>query len=256
MHIQMPSIFKINQKTMKAIIVLILISVIGLVALSSCRNPLKSGNGKVTTEERKITPFTRVTIEGLFPVDISQTGDKESVKVETDANLQSQITVTNDGDELIIKNTNDESINKSSKTKIYINIKNLKELNFKSVGSLSTTGVLKLDSLNLNTESVGKLDMDLDVDYLHANLSSVGGTTLNGKVHEARINNRSMGTLSAFGLKVGTMMIHNTSVGVTEVYADSAFYIRSSSVGALYYKGPGLVKELNSEGIGVVKKQD
>lgn len=241
---------------MKTILILIIVSIIGLVALSGCQSHLKSGNGKVTTEERKVGHFTTITIEGLFPVEISQDGDKEWVRVETDANLQSQISVVSNGDELIIKNANDESISKSSKTKIYINIKNLRELDFKSVGSLSTNGTLKLDSLNLNSEAVGKLNLELIADYLHANLSSVGGTILQGKVREARINNKSMGTLSAFGLKTGTMMIHNTSVGVTEVYADSAFYIRSSSVGALYYKGPGQLKELKSEGIGVVQKKD
>ena len=242
---------------MRNILIIIAITATGLIALSSCNNShWKSGNGKVTTQDRTVGPFTTITIEGLFPVELSQTGDKESVKVETDENLQSQISVKTVGDELIIKTINDESFNKSSKTKIYINIKNLNELDFKSVGSLTTAGTLKLDSLNLNTESVGKLTLDLDANFIHANLSSVGSTTLTGKVKEARINNKSMGSLSAFGLKAGTMMIHNTSVGVTEVYADSAFYIRSSSVGALYYKGPGQLKELKSEDIGVVQKKD
>lgn len=241
---------------MRNILILIAAALPVLIVLPSCHSHYKSGNGMVTTQERTVGPFTTITIEGLFPVELSQTGDKESVKVETDENLQSQIIVKTVGDTLTVKSADDESFNKSSKTKIYINIKNLNELNFRSVGTLTTVGTLKLDSLNLNSESVGKLTLDLDATYIHANLSSVGSTTLEGKVKEARINNKSMGSLSAFGLKAGTMMIHNTSVGVTEVYADSAFYIRSSSVGALYYKGPGQLKELKSEGIGVVQKKD
>jgi hypothetical protein len=241
---------------MRNIIILFVVGSAGLITLSSCHNHWKSGNGKVTTEERNVGPFTTITIEGLFPVEISQSGDKESVRVETDQNLQSQISVKTEGDELIVKMVNDETVGKSTKTKVYINIKKLTELDFKSVGALSTKGTLKLDSLTLNSESVGKLNLDLDANYIHANLSSVGSTTLNGAVREARINNKSVGSLSAFGLKAGTMMIHNTSMGITEVYADSAFYIRSSSVGALYYKGPGQLKELKSEGIGVVQKKD
>jgi len=241
---------------MKNILILIVVGAAGVVTLSSCKHHWKSGNGKVTSEDRAVGSFKTITIEGLFPVEISQTGEKESVRVETDQNLQSQISVKTDGDELIIKTANDETVSKSSKTKIYINVKELKELDFKSVGSLNTKGTLKLDSLDVNTESVGKLSLDIDANYLHANLSSVGSTTFTGKVKEARINNKSVGSLSAFDLKAGTMMIHNTSMGITEVYADSAFYIRSSSVGALYYKGPGQLKELKSEGIGVVQKKD
>jgi Putative auto-transporter adhesin, head GIN domain len=241
---------------MKNIIILLTVSTAGIIMLSSCRSHWKPGNGKVTTEDRNVGAFNTVTIEGLFPVEITQAGDKEYVKVQTDQNLQSQISVKTEGNELIIKTENDETVGKSTKTKVFINVKDLKELDFKSVGSLSTNGIIKLDSLNLNSESVGKLKFDMDANYLHANLSSVGSTTLSGKVKEARINNKSVGSLSAFDLKAATMMIHNTALGITEVYADSAFYIRSSAVGALYYKGPGQLKELKSEGIGVVQKKE
>jgi hypothetical protein len=241
---------------MKNILILFIIGTTGLIALSSCHNHWKSGNGKVTVEDRSVSPFTTITIEGLFPVEITQTGEKESVRVETDQNLQCMISVKSEGGDLYIKTTDDKSFSNSTKTKVYINIKKLTELDFKSVGALSTKGTLKLDSLTLNSESVGKLNLDLEAKFLHANLSSVGSTTLSGKVNEARINNKSVGSLSAFNLKAGTMMIHNTALGITEVYADSAFYIRSSSVGALFYKGPGQLKELKSEGIGVVQKKD
>ena len=46
----------------------------------------------------------------------------------------------------------------------------------------------------------------------------------------------------------------NQAIGTAEIYADSAFYIRSSAIGTLNYKGPGVVKELSSEGIGKVQK--
>jgi len=139
---------------------------------------------------------------------------------------------------------------------VYINIKDLGELNFKSVGSLITVDTLHLDSLEVNSESVGKLSLDIDARFLRANLQSVGSTILAGHVYEARINNKGVGALTAFDLKTKIMMIHNTSVGLTEVYADSVFYIRSASIGALYYKGPADVKELKSEGIGRVQKKD
>jgi len=228
-----------------------------IVLLSSCHHNFSlKGNGHVTTEDRTVQPFSRITIDGLFPVEISQNGSAESVKVETDENLQSMITVKNDGDQLVIKTTTEKSMGKSTKMKVYINIKDLKELTFKSVGSLTSVDTLKLDSLEINSESVGKLNLALNANYLHADLESVGSTVFAGKVFEARINNKSVGALSAFDLQAKVMMIHNTSVGVTEVYADSVFYIRSASVGALYYKGPAEVKELKSEGIGRVQKKD
>jgi len=240
---------------MKPIIIFSTTGIFCFMALIACNGIGKKGNGHVTTQTRDIKPFNKVSIEGVFPVEVSQNGDSAFVKVETDENLQEDITVENNGSGLIIKTKEGASIRRSTKMKVYVNIKTLSELNFKSVGSLSTLDTLNLDSLDISSESVGKLNLNITAKYLHADLSSVGSTTLSGKVAEVRINNKSVGSLSAFDLKAGTLMIHNTAVGVTEVYADSAFYIRSSSVGALYYKGPGEVKELKSEGVGKVQKK-
>ena len=100
-----------------------------LITLSSCHHFGKKGNGHVTTENRTVKPFTRITVEGVFPVELSQHGGEESVKVETDENLQSSITVKTEGDELIIKTTDDESIGRSTKMKVYVNIKHQNQKN-------------------------------------------------------------------------------------------------------------------------------
>jgi hypothetical protein len=242
---------------MKLIIALIIISLTGLVFLGACNDTFgKRGNGKVVTEQKTVSAFTKISIAGIFPVEISQNGGKEFVKVETDENLQDVIVVRNEGDKLVINTNADSHIRKSTKMKVYINIKTLRELEFKSVGSLTTANALKLDSLELNSESVGRLNLEIDAKFLRANLNAVGATILRGKAEEVRINNKSVGTLSAFDLKAGILMIHNTAIGSAEIYADNAFFIRSSSIGNLYYKGPGAVKELVSEGVGKVQKKD
>lgn len=229
-----------------------LIMVLSFVVLAACKG--KRGSGNVTTESRPVTAFTKLVIKGIFPVEISQDGGDAWVKVETDDNLQPYIKVNNNEDELYISMEDDLKVRKSNKMKVYVNVKDLRELDFSSVGSLTTNGLLSLDSLEINSESVGKLQLNIQADYLRANLKSVGSTKLEGVVHEVRINNKSVGTLHAFKLKATTLMIHNTAIGTAEVYADSAFYIRSSAIGTLHYKGPGEVKELISEGIGKVEK--
>src|ERR1043165_1367239 len=239
---------------MKLIIALIILSIAGVVFFNACNSCGKSGSGHLTMETRNVKPFTKISIEVVFPVELSQDGGAEWVKVEADDNLQDMIIVENQDDELVVKSNEDESVFKARKMKVYINIKNLTDLDFKSVGALTTVNQLKLDSLELNSESVGKLKLDIKADFIRTNLNSVGATVLKGEVREARINIKSVGSLSAYDLNAGTLMIHNMGIGNVEIYADSAFYIRSSSVGALNYKGPGEVKELKTEGIGKVTK--
>ncbi|MFT6243719.1 MAG: hypothetical protein ACJA0U_000373 [Salibacteraceae bacterium] len=52
------------------------------------REPV-TGDGNVTKQVRNIKSFSEINIEGLFDVTISQ-GEKESVTVETDANLENR----------------------------------------------------------------------------------------------------------------------------------------------------------------------
>ena len=240
---------------MKKLISLLLLSLAGLLFLTLFSGCGRKGSGKVVTEERKVKPFRKISVSGVFPVEITQNGGPASVKVQTDENLQDIIRVYNDEEWLHVETEDNAKIRRSTKMKVQININDIDELEFQSVGSLKTTGTIKLDSLELYSEAVGKLNLSIEADYLRANLNSVGSTTLDGKVREVRINNKSIGSLSAYGLKTNTIMIHNTAVGTAEVYADSAFYIRSSAIGTLYYKGSGEVKELKSEGIGKVEKK-
>lgn len=230
----------------------IIASLGGLILLSSCHIGAK-GNGNVTAEKRHALPFTKLSIEGVFPVILSQDGGEEWVKVETDENLQNLIIVENHNGQLSITMEDKPSI-KSKTMKVYVNVKNLQELDYNSVGGLTTVDTLKLDSLELNSDAVGKLNLTVDAKFIRANLNNIGSTTLKGKVHEARINNKSVGALKAFGLQADHLMIHNTAIGTAEVYADSTFRIRSSAVGSLSYKGNGVVEELSSEGVGKVKK--
>ncbi len=241
------------QKIVNAIIVFaVIVTLVSISACNGCNS--KRGNGHVIIKDRPVTSFSKISIEGIFPVELSQDGGPEFVKVEADENLQEFMLVRNDGDELVVETEDNVSIRKSKKLKVFINLKNISELNYKSVGSLTTQGKLKLDSLEINSESVGKVDVDIDAKFLRANLNSVGVTNLQGNVTEARINNKSVGTLNAYGLKTQTIMLHNTAVGNAEIYADSAFFIRSSAIGNVYYKGNGEVKELNTEGLGKVQR--
>lgn len=233
----------------------IIVALAALYTLSSCHST--KGNGHIVSDKRGVGDFTKLNINGVFPVELTQDGGEPWLKVQTDDNLQDLVVTSNEHGELKIwlegKNIDME---KPGKVKLFVNVKDLRELTFESVGNLTTPQQLKLDSLQVNSESVGRLELNLKADYLRANLNSVGATTLKGNVREARINNKSVGVLHAFDLKTETVMIHNTAIGAAEVYADSAFYIRSSAVGTLTYKGPGQVRELQSEGIGKVKKQD
>ncbi|HTM92542.1 MAG TPA: DUF2807 domain-containing protein, partial [Flavisolibacter sp.] len=87
------------------------------------------GNGKLTTREVNVSSFDALKASGVYESRLSQ-GNKESVKIEADENLQEYFNVRNDGNKLVIDmdKLNNKNLKGKSKTKVYVTFKNLKEL--------------------------------------------------------------------------------------------------------------------------------
>jgi len=96
------------------IVILVIAVIVTIVSVSACNGCNgKRGNGHVITKERPVTSFSKISIEGIFPVVLSQDGGSEFVKVEADENLQEFILVRNEGSELIVETEDNVSIRKS-----------------------------------------------------------------------------------------------------------------------------------------------
>ena len=60
------------------------------------KNETLEGNGKVITRDISITSFDALKASGVYELKLTQ-GNKESVKIEADENLQEYFTVKNEG---------------------------------------------------------------------------------------------------------------------------------------------------------------
>jgi hypothetical protein len=215
-----------------------------------------SGSGTVTTEDRKVSDFTKLKLDGVFKTVITQDGGPASVKVETDQNIQKAVTVANDGETLEITTQSSTGFNNPSRMTVYVNVKDLSSLIDKSVGKVETNGTLKADKFNLENDAVGKMDLHIDVQKLTAKINSVGATVLSGSAATADIDNNSVGKLEAYDLKTDTLTIKNNSVGKVEVYAEKEISIDHNGVGSLHYRGNAILKNLRDNGVGKVSKAD
>src|SRR5437763_13627112 len=72
------------------------------------------GNGKLVTRDVAVQSFDVLKASGIYELKLSQ-GDKETVKIEADENLQDYFNVHNDGNKLVIDTKKME--NKNLKTK-------------------------------------------------------------------------------------------------------------------------------------------
>ena len=204
------------------------------------------GNGKMVTRDVAVSSFNALQASGVYELKLSQ-GNKESVKIEADENLQQYFNVRNEGNKLVIdmEKLKNKNLKNSGKMRVYITFKNLKELQLKTVGNVSSEDQLSFDDLDLNTKSVGNVDLNFTAKKLDLESSSVGNLKLSGKANEAVVKHTGVGSLQAGNFVVQTMNIENTGVGSAEVNAEKNLKVKDSFLGKVKNKGNATVHRMN-----------
>lgn len=251
--IEMFSLITIKSKTMSKLSVIgifIIIAAICIFATKRCNRV--GGNGSVITEDRPVSPFTKLKLDGVFKTIITQDGSVASVRVETDRNMQESVVVENKGETLTISSKSDMKFNNPTRMIVYVNVKDLSSLSNSSVGSIESKGTIKTPALDLKTDAVGKTTLHIETDKLIADFNSVGAIDLSGSATNADITNNSVGKLDAYKLRTDILSFKNNAVGAAQIYAEKELSIDHNGVGSVHYKGSAKVTKLIDNGVGKV----
>ena len=97
-------------------------------------------NGKFTTEEREISAFNKIELEGVFNIYLLQK-EKESIRIEADENVLPFIVTEVENNVLTIKLKYDSKITKMKKINVYVTLADINKLETKGVGFLNWEGI-------------------------------------------------------------------------------------------------------------------
>ena len=202
-------------------------------------------SGNIVTKEMSVQSFDAIKASGLYELILSQ-GDKESVKIEADDNLQNLFSVSNTGSALIIDmpKLKDQNINfenkkgdKTMRLKVYVTFKKLKSLDVGVVGNVRSAMPLKFDALEIDSKNVGNINLQITTDKLNVHNKGVGNLTLSGTTTEATVTNTGVGQFDGGDLVVQTMDIENSGVGSANVNVEKSLKIKDSFLGKVRNKG-------------------
>lgn len=239
-------------KNLNLFFLTLILNLIMLTATNSKAQEI-TGDGNVVKETRNIGSFSEITTEGVVNVFLSQ-GSTESVVIEADQNLIPYIITKSDGNKLVIRTKDKIEIEGSTKMNVYVTLKNITKLENNNVGKLETVNQLKLNSLKIDDSSVGSTKLDLKCSDLIVDFNSVGNLTLKGEITNVSIDHNGVGNVNAEDLSADIVKIDNNGVGNAEVNSNKELYMNLNGVGNISYKGNGVIKEININGMGKVKK--
>lgn len=203
-----------------------------------------TGSGNVITRDVNVNSFSKLNVSGVFNVVLAQ-GNSEAVKVEAEDNLQDLVLVNQSDNGLTVSMKKDVNIKKSKKMTVYITFRQLKTIELKTVGNVTTTGSLTFDDLQMRNQSVGNVELKLSAHSLKLDNHSVGNLEIEGKADNAVISNKSVGNLDAGSFVVQTIDIDNNGIGNAEVNAEKNLKMKSSGIGKVRNKGNGTVTKTN-----------
>lgn len=204
------------------------------------------GNGHLVTKDVSVQPFTALDASGVYELKLTQ-GAAESVKIEADENLQELFTVRNDGSRLVIemKSLKNKNLKSKNKMRVHVQFKNLKALDLKTVGNVSSGNDLQFDDFHFTNRSVGNVDLDLKASTLNLENTSVGNVKLSGQADNAVMKNSGVGSLQAGDFVVQTLDIDNSGVGSAEVNAAKGLKVTDSFLGKVKNRGAAPLRKKN-----------
>lgn len=221
------------------------------------KNETIEPSGNIITKEISVKPFDAIRAQGLYELILTQ-GDKESVKIEADDNLQDLFSVSNDGSTLVIdmpklKNENIHFNDKKDlhqlRLKVYVTFTKIKNLDVGVIGTVHCTSPLKFDALEIESENVGNVALQLTANKLTIINKGVGNITLTGTATDAVVTNAGVGRFDGEDLIVQTMDINNSGVGSAIVNVEKDLKIKDSFFGKVSNKGKAKVHKMDGVAI-------
>jgi len=165
-------------------------SLAGLILLALTFNTAEAqtkGNGNVISQERQLTSFDGIDVGSAINLFVSQ-GGKQSVKVETDENLQEKVITRVESGTLTLSSRN---IKNSTKLNVYVTIPVLNRLEASGASEVKGLTPFKSDNFELSCTGASEVSLEITSHSLKNNIS--GASEVKLKVSAQEINTEASG---------------------------------------------------------------
>lgn len=220
------------------------------IAFTSCGKKCKEPSGKNITQNRTVTTFNHLSVNGDFNVTLIQ-DTALTFQITGDENFMESIQSEVKGNTLEIKQ---EGKCSGDKINLVIHSRDFEEINLAGNIDLKTQGNLKLKDVELNFAGLINADVDLNAHDVETNAAGKSTIKIKGQASEHKVNMNGNGTLEAFDFIVAKYDV--TTAGSTECKINvlNELSAKSSGSGDIEYKGNPSKINQDISGNGKIQK--
>lgn len=209
--------------------------------------------GETIIEHRSVGPFEHIVLEDNINLILTQ-GNEEAISVKAGENLLESIITEVNNNELTIKNENKcnwvRDFNKE--IDVYLTVRNLCSVTYRSSGLILSTNTITTDSLNIAVwDGTGTIDMDIQtrVSVLSIHYGSVD-FHMRGHSNVGYIYAGSYGPFFCEDLVTKFMFMDNRGSNDCYVHCVKQLEVEIEYTGSIYYTGNPEIVKANITGTG------
>ena len=236
-------------KTKKQFSIFALI-LVGL-SLTACQFTVIRGTGNLVTEQREVSGFDKVRLDGAGRLFITQ-GDEESLEIEAEDNIIDKLTSDVQGSTLVLGYEEKPwrtTVIPTNGITYTLTVKDLTGLTFNGAGDLEMDA-LQTTSLDVEINGAGQLTIDeLTAEDLMVHIAGASTISVSGQVSSQEVIIDGTGNYKAEDLKTESTSMDINGIGNGIVWATDSLEININGGGTVnYYGSPSVTQDINGLG--------
>ncbi|NVK52304.1 MAG: DUF2807 domain-containing protein [Flavobacteriaceae bacterium] len=211
------------------------------------------GNGKVTTEIRKTTNYSGLSLAGNFDVELVK-GTTGNITLKGEENLLKYIETKVKRGVLKIKVKKGYRISRTQKILITVPYKKLDKVSLAGAGDIYSNSTINSDNIAFSVAGSGNIDLAVDAQKVKISVAGSGDIKLKGKTVDLKCSVAGSGDINAYGLKTNNTYVSIAGSGNIKTTVSNKIKASVVGSGSIYYKGKP--DKIDSSAIGSGKVID
>ena len=236
-----------------------LVSFLVLLIFSSCRFmgwKGINGSGNIVTQSRTTEKFNSVDVSGAINVYVKQDSAQQTIKVETDDNLQKYIDIHEDNGVLYISQRDNYSLDPSKKIKVYVSATYFKRFNISGASNIySENKLVSSETLDIDMSGASEIKLDVKAPRINADITGASSVMISGETKDFNVEGSGASDIKSFDLMTENTTLDISGACSAEVFASVKLDVQASGASGIKYKGNAAVNQ-DVSGASSVKKVD
>ena len=215
-----------------------------------------NGSGNIVTQSRTTENFNSVDVSGAINVYVKQDSAQQTIKVETDDNLQEYIDIHEDNGVLYISQRDHYSLDPSKKIKVYVSATYFKRFNISGASNIySENKLVSSETLDIDMSGASEIKLDVKAPRINADITGASSVMISGETKDFNVEGSGASDIKSFDLMTENTTLDISGACSAEVFASVKLDVEASGASGIKYKGNAAVNQ-DVSGASSVKKVD